>query len=154
MSEDSARNTHSSQPPLSPRLHSLPDNVLSPLGLLAEASLQNTEAAKKDHGPFGGRAHRPSPLSLEASRSNTHKRNGSGGSYRMATSDVRGGKAGHEDEYGYGGVASQNYFKPGVFVVFLLSFLALSVRKGAVVPVPSGASDDKVSFNGFQFESV
>ena len=32
------------QPPGSPRLHSLPDNELNPLGLLAEASLANRRA--------------------------------------------------------------------------------------------------------------
>lgn len=31
------------QPPDSPKLHSLPDNTLNPLGLLAEASLANTK---------------------------------------------------------------------------------------------------------------
>ncbi len=36
----------SSNMPLSPRLHSLPDNSLNPLGLLAEASLQNSHRKK------------------------------------------------------------------------------------------------------------
>lgn len=36
------RPTH--QPPGSPKLHSLPDNSLNPLGLLAEASLANRRA--------------------------------------------------------------------------------------------------------------
>lgn len=34
----------STQPPGSPRLHTLPDNELNPLGLLAEASLANRRA--------------------------------------------------------------------------------------------------------------
>ena len=35
---------HHHQPPGSPKLHSLPDNTLNPLGLLAEASLANRRA--------------------------------------------------------------------------------------------------------------
>lgn len=35
---------HPAQPPGSPKLHSLPDNTLNPLGLLAEASLANRRA--------------------------------------------------------------------------------------------------------------
>lgn len=35
---------HHTQPPGSPKLHSLPDNTLNPLGLLAEASLANRRA--------------------------------------------------------------------------------------------------------------
>lgn len=35
---------YSQQPPGSPKLHSLPDNSLNPLGLLAEASLANRRA--------------------------------------------------------------------------------------------------------------
>ncbi|EIW71458.1 hypothetical protein TREMEDRAFT_67782 [Tremella mesenterica DSM 1558] len=99
--EDSAH-----QPPLSPRLHSLPDNVLSPLGLLAEASLQNTDpGGRKHHRSLSGSkpAHRPSPLSFNETSG-----------YRMATSSVRGGNG--EDELeseDRGGVASQNYFRPG-----------------------------------------
>lgn len=90
------------RPPLSPRLHSLPDNVLSPLGLLAEASLQNTDSAMKkgplSSGRNGNLPIRPSPLSLGASR------NGGAGQ-RHATSDVRGSPE--------VGVAASNYFKPG-----------------------------------------
>lgn len=98
---------HPSQPPLSPRLHSLPDNVLSPLGLLAEASLQNTDS-KKGAGAYG-KTHRPSPLSLDG-RSGAAR----GGAYRTAMSDVRGGSADEasNDQHGQG-VASQNYFKAG-----------------------------------------
>lgn len=96
------------RPPLSPRLHSLPDNVLSPLGLLAEASLQNTETVLKKAGPLSANRTasapiRPSPLSMSASG------NGTSG-HRLATSDVRGG---HEI-----GVAASNYFKPGGIGVF------------------------------------
>jgi hypothetical protein len=112
--EDSA---HPAQPPLSPRLHSLPDNVLSPLGLLAEASLHNSDATHKRHFSgvgVGGKIHRPSPLSLDSSKP-MQGRNGapmsrSGSQSRMAISDVRGGKADGEDR---GGVASSNYFRPG-----------------------------------------
>lgn len=96
--------TGSHLPPLSPRLHSLPDNVLSPLGLLAEASLQNTDPSKK-HATFsrnGNAPVRPSPLSLGVSA----KLGQNGPNQRLATSDVRG--QGPEV-----GVASLNYFKPG-----------------------------------------
>lgn len=121
---------HSYQPPLSPRLHSLPDNILSPLGLLAEASLQNTD--KKQISNYTKHAHRPSPLSLGEGRSSPARsggRSGSSPSYRMATSDVRGGKENGEDEQGERrGVASQNYFKP----------------RQAVQPVSNGL-DSKVS---------
>jgi len=121
---------HPSQPPLSPRLHSLPDNVLSPLGLLAEASLHNSDATGKRHfpGSLGGKVHRPSPLGLDSSK-HMPGRNGapmsrSSSQSRMAVSDVRGGKPDGEDR---GGVASSNYFKPG-----------------AVATPPLGGSDDRV----------
>jgi hypothetical protein len=114
---------HLAQPPLSPRLHSLPDNVLSPLGLLAEASLQNTHSDKKHIGNYGNGKlmHRPSPLSLGDSRPTMHGRTGSGMSissstYRMATSDVRGGSGAEDDDKPANherGVASHDYFKPG-----------------------------------------
>ncbi|WWC95401.1 hypothetical protein V866_002263 [Kwoniella sp. B9012] len=141
--EDSAHGPHHSQPPLSPRLHSLPDNVLSPLGLLAEASLQNTDS-KKNKNPVsnsspnhnatnngnnsnvGGKSlHRNSALNFDG-RSNPPPRSGSPmglspGSYRMATSDIRGGNSvtvADEDEHNHysengQGVASHNYFKLG-----------------------------------------
>jgi hypothetical protein len=115
--EDSVHNHHISQPPLSPRLHSLPDNVLSPLGLLAEASLQNTDGKKAGPAAFN-KTHRPSPLSLDG-RAGSNARGGQiGGAYRTATSDVRGG---NNDEHANGGddghgVASQNYFRPGASV--------------------------------------
>lgn len=45
-----ASNMHSMhQHPGSPRLHSLPDNELNPLGLLAEASLANRRAQQQAH---------------------------------------------------------------------------------------------------------
>lgn len=37
-------------PPTSPKLHSLPDNSLNPLGLLAEASLANRRAHAASSG--------------------------------------------------------------------------------------------------------
>ncbi|WVQ96072.1 hypothetical protein IAU59_003172 [Kwoniella sp. CBS 9459] len=127
--EDSAHGPgHHSQPPLSPRLHSLPDNVLSPLGLLAEASLQNTDAPNKKNSSKsrysdqnGKPAHRPSPLGYEGRGSVPRSGSPMGmspGSYRLATSDVRGGNGGEDDDanvyadHGHG-VASHNYFKLG-----------------------------------------
>ena len=41
--------TPSTRPPGSPRLHSLPDNELNPLGLLAEASLANRRAQTQNN---------------------------------------------------------------------------------------------------------
>jgi hypothetical protein len=127
--EDSASHMgHLAQPPLSPRLHSLPDNVLSPLGLLAEASLHNSDKSKRAHGHThlyspshnGTAPHRPSPLSMNMmsdTRTGAMGRSGRAmtpNSYRMATSDVRGGEAdGQTDEARTRGVASENYFKPG-----------------------------------------
>jgi hypothetical protein len=115
--EEYTHDANRSQPPLSPRLHSLPDNVLSPLGLLAEASLQNIDSKKHHLGLFGSKsAHRPSPLSLDSSRLTMQGGVGSvraSNNHQMATSDMRGGQGGKEDEHGYGGVASQNYFRPG-----------------------------------------
>lgn len=124
---------HHTQPPLSPRLHSLPDNVLSPLGLLAEASLHNSDATSKRHFPgvgVGGKVHRPSPLGLDSSK-HMQGRNGapmsrSSSQSRVAVSDVRGGKPDGEDR---GGVASSNYFKPG-----------------AVSTPPPGGLEDRVSY--------
>lgn len=120
-------------PQLSPRLHSLPDNVLSPLGLLAEASLQNTPG--KSQGRYG----RPSTLNLDRPMG----RNGSSGlreesMNRVMMSDVRGGEVKVEESSNQGdddaqgsqrrgssnkdgksgaavaesGLAGQNYFKP------------------------------------------
>ncbi|KAK8849735.1 hypothetical protein IAR55_005070 [Kwoniella newhampshirensis] len=138
--EDSAhgQSGHSHQPPLSPRLHSLPDNVLSPLGLLAEASLQNTDTASKKHlmsqayANHNGKSthvHRPSPLAMDG-RANAGRSSSamsmSSSSYRMATSDVRGGNNGDEDEgRAFGdhgrGVASHNYFKAGASATMALA---------------------------------
>ncbi|KAF9532873.1 fungal-specific transcription factor domain-containing protein [Crepidotus variabilis] len=42
------------EPPGSPKLHSLPDNTLNPLGLLAEASLANRRAQVQQQGAGGG----------------------------------------------------------------------------------------------------
>jgi hypothetical protein len=87
---------------------------------LAEASLSSdgTKKHSSAHGQYGVKgAHRPSPLSMvENGRQVVPARPGSamsGASYRMATSDVRGGDE-EEDAESSRGVASQNYFKPGV----------------------------------------
>jgi len=124
--EDYPHDAHQLQPPLSPRLHSLPDNVLSPLGLLAEASLQNDDTSRKHHlGQFGKQAHRPSPLSLDSSR--MMMQGGINGmaavKSRTATSDVRG----TEDEHR--GVASQNYFRPGGVRLMVLLHLLIRVNR-------------------------
>lgn len=115
--EDSQSLVHLARPPLSPRLHSLPDNTLSPLGLLAEASLQNTDGKKRYTNGVGSHApSRPSPLSLDA-RSIRGSPLGAAGGYRTAaTSDVRGDGRGDDFPGGTGGLASENYFKPGMFM--------------------------------------
>ncbi len=71
--------------PLSPRLHSLPDNSLNPLGLLAEASLQNSH--RKKLASTDGRGGR-----------NIGKGNDQGGQGQAADGV---------------GVGNEHYFKPG-----------------------------------------
>lgn len=46
-------------PPSSPKLHSLPDNALNPLGLLAEASLANRRAQAKHPSAMVARSSNP-----------------------------------------------------------------------------------------------
>ncbi|OXC82963.1 hypothetical protein J005_05079 [Cryptococcus neoformans] len=124
---------HTAQPPLSPRLHSLPDNVLSPLGLLAEASLQNDTSKRnltKGFGTANGLGKslaRPfSGERLQEQRSGNVSMNGAA-TFRMATSDVRGGQVEDDEHFGVDhglGVSGQNYFKPGASVAFLPSMPA------------------------------
>ena len=82
---DSDRRESTDVVPQSPRLHSLPDNALNPLGLLAEASLQNS--------------HRKKLASVD----------GSGASSKGKGKELGGGK---ESEEGVG-IGSEHYFKPG-----------------------------------------
>jgi hypothetical protein len=51
-------------PPNSPKLHSLPDNSLNPLGLLAEASLANRRAHAASSGRKWGMARPPAPMGV------------------------------------------------------------------------------------------
>lgn len=52
-------------PPNSPKLHSLPDNSLNPLGLLAEASLANRRAHAANSGrKTSGMARPPAPMGV------------------------------------------------------------------------------------------
>jgi hypothetical protein len=52
-------------PPSSPKLHSLPDNSLNPLGLLAEASLANRRAhAASSAKKTSGMARPPAPMGV------------------------------------------------------------------------------------------
>lgn len=69
------------QPPGSPKLHSLPDNALNPLGLLAEASLANRRAQAASKEFSGSLMARPSDPNAPRKL----------------------------------GVASDNYFKPGLY---------------------------------------
>jgi hypothetical protein len=50
--------------PNSPKLHSLPDNSLNPLGLLAEASLANRRAHAASSGRKWGMARPPAPMGV------------------------------------------------------------------------------------------
>ncbi|WVQ74330.1 hypothetical protein IAR50_003929 [Cryptococcus sp. DSM 104548] len=123
------------QPPLSPRLHSLPDNVLSPLGLLAEASLQNDTSKRKfiDPNRAGKSISRPhSAELLQPPRNGSINLNGAS-TFRMATSDVRGGGGeGQDEDEQFGqhglGVSSHNYFKPGTGNVSFLPNLPVENR--------------------------
>jgi hypothetical protein len=52
-------------PPSSPKLHSLPDNSLNPLGLLAEASLANRRAHATSSGrKISAMARPPAPMGV------------------------------------------------------------------------------------------
>ncbi|KAJ3576869.1 hypothetical protein NP233_g143 [Leucocoprinus birnbaumii] len=88
----------SRQPPGSPKLHSLPDNSLNPLGLLAEASLANRRAhvgAKRSIGSLGNTG-------------------GAGGAAGVAS------KIAEAQDGQNLGVASDNYFKPGPMTILPL----------------------------------
>jgi hypothetical protein len=51
LSTPDSQSHHNDHPiPSSPKLHSLPDNTLNPLGLLAEASLANRRSNSSSHG--------------------------------------------------------------------------------------------------------
>ncbi|SPO27877.1 uncharacterized protein UTRI_05020 [Ustilago trichophora] len=105
----------------SPRLHSLPDNTLNPLGLLAEASLHNTQRARKLARSGAS----------NNSRDKDSQRSGStGGQSPDKTVKSEGGD--DESPAGQGGsqseakrkiplgVASQNYFRPGPMTILPL----------------------------------
>jgi hypothetical protein len=51
-------------PPSSPKLHSLPDNSLNPLGLLAEASLANRRAHAASSTRKSAMARPPAPMGV------------------------------------------------------------------------------------------
>lgn len=108
----------------SPRLHSLPDNTLNPLGLLAEASLHNTQRARKHAASRS--------VASSASREKDSQRSGStGGQSPDKTIKSEGGEdttpegdanAANDDAQRKIplGVASQNYFRPGPMTILPL----------------------------------
>ncbi|SPO47339.1 uncharacterized protein PSANT_05027 [Moesziomyces antarcticus] len=108
----------------SPRLHSLPDNTLNPLGLLAEASLHNTHRARKQAASRS--------VASTSSREKDSQRSGStGGQSPDKTIKSEGGddttpegdaNAANEDAQRKIplGVASQNYFRPGPMTILPL----------------------------------
>lgn len=117
-----APDSHRSRPSRgSPRLHSLPDNTLNPLGLLAEASLHNTHRARKLAR---------SGASSKSSEKDSQKSGSAGGQSPDKTVKSEGGEdgspdgeAGEEDESKRKiplGVASQNYFRPGPMTILPL----------------------------------
>ncbi|CBQ68910.1 conserved hypothetical protein [Sporisorium reilianum SRZ2] len=104
----------------SPRLHSLPDNTLNPLGLLAEASLHNNHRARK--------------LARNGT-TNSEKDSQRSGSTGIPSPDkATKSEGGGDDDSPVGrgstsedlqrkiplGVASQNYFRPGPMTILPL----------------------------------
>jgi hypothetical protein len=102
------------QQPGSPKLHSLPDNSLNPLGLLAEASLANRRAQQASAGSHGLVA-RPSSSAAGGSGSAAQ---GSSGSGSGAGAGASGDSQARETPKV--GVASDNYFKPGPMTILPL----------------------------------
>jgi hypothetical protein len=93
--------------PPSPRLHSLPDNTLNPLGLLAEASLQNRKRAAHNGTAEPGEASLPSIESgLNGADLLKNRLMGKGGIKREASeeSSLDTRKL---------GLVDASYFKPG-----------------------------------------
>ncbi|SNX86216.1 uncharacterized protein MEPE_04925 [Melanopsichium pennsylvanicum] len=106
----------------SPRLHSLPDNTLNPLGLLAEASLHNTYRARKlaRSGTSGSSSKdKDSQRSGSTGGQSPDKRvKSEGGDDDTPASE---GDAGDESKRKIPlGVASQNYFRPGPMTILPL----------------------------------
>ncbi|SOV05633.1 uncharacterized protein UDID_06361 [Ustilago sp. UG-2017a] len=105
----------------SPRLHSLPDNTLNPLGLLAEASLHNTHCVRKLARSGAGN---------KSSEKDSQKSGSTGGQSPDKTINSEGGEDGSPNGEGGEqdegkrkiplGVASQNYFRPGPMTILPL----------------------------------
>ncbi|EST08977.1 hypothetical protein PSEUBRA_001305 [Kalmanozyma brasiliensis GHG001] len=105
----------------SPRLHSLPDNTLNPLGLLAEASLHNTHRARKlarSAGSSSGRDKDSQRSGSTGGQSPDKTVKSEGG--EDATPAGEGGAADGSSRQIPLGVASQNYFRPGPMTILPL----------------------------------
>lgn len=97
----------------SPRLHSLPDNTLNPLGLLAEASLHNTHRARK--------------LARSGASNSSRDKDGhvpdepikSEGGNDESSANQADAAEGTKSKIPLG-VASQNYFRPGPMTILPL----------------------------------
>jgi len=93
--------------PPSPRLHSLPDNTLNPLGLLAEASLQNRKRAARNGTAEPGEASLPSIESgLNGADLLKNRLMGKGGIKREASEET-------PLDTRKLGLVDASYFKPG-----------------------------------------
>lgn len=132
---------------LSPRLQSLPDNAINPLGLLAEASLQNSHRKKSFTGGHAGAMLGMMDASRGTSVSGVGAQQESGGSAagdRTASSmgpgaageqggsaldeeaeDGAGGKDMAEGEVPRFGVSHEGYFKPGGMTIVPLRAVLL-----------------------------
>jgi hypothetical protein len=118
---------------LSPRLQSLPDNAINPLGLLAEASLQNSHRKKSFTGGHAGGMRGLAEASRGTSVSGAGKQDsGPNGSANAdlgasALDDVdedgaEGQSAGDAPRFG---VSHEGYFKPGGMTIVPLRALLL-----------------------------
>ncbi|CDS01907.1 hypothetical protein [Sporisorium scitamineum] len=103
----------------SPRLHSLPDNTLNPLGLLAEASLHNNHRARKLARNGTSNSEKDSQRSGSTGAQSPDKTIKSEG----GNEDSPAGEGGASDAAKRKiplGVASQNYFRPGPMTILPL----------------------------------
>ena len=103
----------------SPRLHSLPDNTLNPLGLLAEASLHNTHRARKLARSGASNSEKDSQRSGSSGGPSPGKTiKSEGGDDQSPAGEAT---AGDDSKRKIPlGVASQNYFRPGPMTILPL----------------------------------
>lgn len=117
--------TPKSQVNLSPRLHALPDDTLNPLGLLAEASLQNRKRSNTNGNAGGDSTEGAGPSggsNVTVKTEGTEERNGSDSARARAksashaagaTGAVSKSPLDPEGDDGPKGVGNASYFRPG-----------------------------------------